>query len=156
MVQRFYPAVLERGRHETYGVWFPDFPGAIAAARSQEEAMAKAQDALALAVEAMAERGEPLPAPCPLEAIDIPPGCDLVSLFAVSVEPPDPSERINVYLPKSLITRVAAVIPGLSSGANMDGSPCVCARYSRWLRALRPGCSAPASSSDPTWPRGFR
>jgi hypothetical protein len=29
------------------------------------------------------------------------------------------------------------------------------ASHSRWLRALRLGCSAPASSSDPTWPRGF-
>lgn len=133
MRQRFYPAVLERGRHETYGVWFPDFPGAIAAARSQEEAMAKAQDALALAVEAMAERGEPLPAPCPLESIEIPPGCDLVSLFAVSVEPPDPSERINVYLPKSLITRVdrqaadfgmsRSSFVGLALSAALSGGP---------------------------------
>ena len=29
--------------------------------------------------------------------------------------------------------------------------PCECASHSRWLRALRLGCSAAASSSEPTW-----
>ena len=105
MVQRFYPAVLERGAHDTFGVWFPDFPGCIAAARTQEDAMGKAQEALAIAVERMAEREEALPAPSPFEAIEIPAGCDLVTYFAVGVEPPDPSERVNVYLPKGLIAR---------------------------------------------------
>jgi predicted RNase H-like HicB family nuclease len=105
MAQRFYPAVLERGAHDTYGVWFPDFPGCIAAARSQEDAMGKAQEALAIAVERLAEREEALPAPSPFEAIEIPPGCDFVTYFAVGVEPPDPSERVNVYLPKGLIAR---------------------------------------------------
>ena len=32
-------------------------------------------------------------------------GCDFVAFFAVGVEPPDPSERVNIYLPKSLIAR---------------------------------------------------
>ncbi len=105
MAQRFYPAVLERGPHETYAVWFPDFPGCVAAARSQEEAMAKAQDTLALAVEAMVEGEAALPPPSRFDAIDIPKGCDVVTMMAVSVEPPDPSERVNVYLPKSLIAR---------------------------------------------------
>ena len=105
MAQRFYPAVLERGERGTFGVWLPDFPGCAAAAVSQEDAMAKAQDALALFVEGMAERDEPLPAPSPFEAIEIPRGCEVISFFAVGVEPPDPSERVNVYLPKSLIGR---------------------------------------------------
>ncbi len=105
MPQRFYPAVLERGPHDTYGVWFPDFPGCVAAARSQEEAMIKAQDILALAVEAMVEREAALPSPSRFDDVDIPKGCDFVTMVAVSVEPPDPSERVNVYLPKSVIAR---------------------------------------------------
>ena len=32
-----------------------------------------------------------------------PKGCDFLAYFIVGVEPPDPSERVNVYLPKSLI-----------------------------------------------------
>ena len=106
MPQRFYPAVLERGAHDTFGVWFPDFPGCVAAARSQEEAMAKAQEALAYGVDALAEHSQPLPEPTPFDAIAIPKGCKFVTYFAVGVEPPDPSERVNVYLPRSLIARV--------------------------------------------------
>ena len=36
----------------------------------------------------------------------LPKGCDLVAYFIVGVDPPDPSERVNVYLPKSLIGQV--------------------------------------------------
>lgn len=35
----------------------------------------------------------------------MPKDCDLVAFFAVGVEPPDPSERVNIYLSKSLIAR---------------------------------------------------
>ena len=40
-----------------------DFPGAITAARSLDEALARAGEALALHVEGMAEDGEPIPSP---------------------------------------------------------------------------------------------
>ena len=106
MAQRFYPAVLERGEGRVYGVWFPDFPGVVTGARSQEEAMAKAEDALAQGVEDLAFEGETLPEPTALDEIALPEGCDFVAFFAVGVEPPDQSERVNVYLPKSLIARV--------------------------------------------------
>jgi len=36
----------------------------------------------------------------------LPKGCDLLAYFVVGVDPPDPSERVNVYLPKSLIGRI--------------------------------------------------
>jgi hypothetical protein len=36
----------------------------------------------------------------------LPKGSDVVAYFIVGVDPPDPSERVNVYLPKSLITRI--------------------------------------------------
>jgi len=47
-----------------------------------------------------------LPEATPIERIVLPKGCDLVAYFIVGVDPPDPSERVNVYLPKSLIARV--------------------------------------------------
>jgi predicted RNase H-like HicB family nuclease len=104
-MQRFYPAVLERGAKQVFGVWFPDFPRCIAAGTSQEQAMARAQDALAQAVESLAEQDRLLPEPTPFEKIAIPKDCDFVTYFAVGVEPPDPSERVNIYLAKSLILR---------------------------------------------------
>ena len=36
----------------------------------------------------------------------LPKGCDFVAYFIVGVDPPDPSERVNVYLPKSLIREI--------------------------------------------------
>ena len=54
----------------------------------------------------MAEQGRPLPEPTPIEQIALPKGADVVAYFIVGVDPPDPSERVNVYLPKSLITRI--------------------------------------------------
>ena len=38
MKKRLYPAVLERGPKATFGAWFPDFPGCVAAGKSQEQA----------------------------------------------------------------------------------------------------------------------
>lgn len=106
MSKRFYPAVLERGAKETFAAWFPDFPGCVAGGKSQDATMEKAERALSQAVDAVAEQGRPLPEPTPIERVVLPKGCDLVAYFMVGVVPPDPSERVNVYLPKSLITRV--------------------------------------------------
>jgi predicted RNase H-like HicB family nuclease len=106
MTKRFYPAVLERGPKAIFAAWFPDFPGCVAGGKSQEEALGKAEDVLAQAVDALAEQGRSLPEPTPIERIALPRGCDPVAYFMVGVAPPDPSERVNVYLPKSLIARV--------------------------------------------------
>jgi predicted RNase H-like HicB family nuclease len=106
MKKRLYPAVLERGPKGAFGAWFPDFPGCIAGGRSQEEAIERAENKLAQAIDMLAEHDRPLPQPTPIEAIVLPKGCDFVAYFIVGVDPPDPSERVNVYLPKSLIRQV--------------------------------------------------
>lgn len=67
--------------------------------------MARAQHALAQAVQSLAEQERPLPAPTAFEKIAIPEDCEFVTFFALGAEPPDPSERVNIYLPKSLIGR---------------------------------------------------
>src|SRR5882757_6618597 len=106
MTRQLYPVVLERGPKGTFGAWFPDFPGCVAGGKSQEEAIAKAENALAQVVDTLAEGGKPLPRPTPIEQIVLPKGCNFLAYFIVGVDPPDPSERVNVYLPKSLIVRV--------------------------------------------------
>jgi predicted RNase H-like HicB family nuclease len=108
MRQLFYPAVLERGEGEAYAIWFPDFPGVVAGGASQEDAMAKAEGLLAAAAEDLALAGKTMPAASDWDDFDLPEDCDLVVKFAVKVTPPDLSERVNVYLPKSLIERVDA------------------------------------------------
>jgi len=106
MVQRFYPAVMERGDGDVVAVWFPDFPGCVAAAAGQQDAVAKAQDALAAAVQAAAERDEILPQPTAFEDVETPEGDDFIALVALPVTLPNPSERVNVYLPRALIERM--------------------------------------------------
>jgi predicted RNase H-like HicB family nuclease len=113
-VKRFYPAVLERAGKGTFAVWFPDFPECVAAGRTQEEAIAKAEKAIGAAVEVWSERERALPAASAIETIAQPKG--FVAFIMVGVEPPDPSERVNIYLPKSLLTRAdrAAAELGMS------------------------------------------
>jgi predicted RNase H-like HicB family nuclease len=105
MVKRFYPAVLERGAKDTFGAWFPDFPDCVAAGRSQDEVIRKAELMLATAVDVLAELDQALPEPTAIESIVLPKGSRFLAFFVVGVEPPDPSERVNIYLPKSLIAR---------------------------------------------------
>ncbi len=114
MTQRFYPAVMERGGPggdmdsggDIIALWFPDFPGCVAAASDQQAAVAKAQEALAAAVQAMAERDHPLPVPTLFEDVEVPEDADFIALVAVAVTLPNPSERVNIYLPKALIERM--------------------------------------------------
>src|SRR4030088_1432289 len=106
MKKQLYPAVLERGPKGAFGAWFPDFPGCVAGGRSHEQTIERAENALAQAVDRMFEHGRPLPAPTPIARIVLPKGCDFLAYFIVGVDPPDPSERVNVYLPKSLIGQV--------------------------------------------------
>jgi predicted RNase H-like HicB family nuclease len=106
MKRRLYPAVLERGPKATFGAWFVDFPGCVAGGKSQEETIERAESALARAVDALVEHDQGLPQPTPIDRIELPKGCEFVAYFIVGVDPPDPSERVNVYLPKSLIGRV--------------------------------------------------
>ena len=108
MAKRYYPAVLERGEGGAFGVWFPDFPRVVAAERTQEAAMASAEHALAEGVEDLALEGRAMPEPTPFDRIPLPKGCDLVAIVAVGVEPSDQSERVNIYLPKSLLARADA------------------------------------------------
>jgi predicted RNase H-like HicB family nuclease len=121
--------VLERGDHGAVGVWFPDFPGAVTAARTQEEAMARAADTLEEAMRGCAERDARLPEPTPLQAIEIPPGSDVIGIVAVGASPPDPSERVNVYLPKSLIER----IDRMAADLGMNRSSFFGMAVSQWL-----------------------
>jgi predicted RNase H-like HicB family nuclease len=105
MAKRFYPAVLERDPSAVFGVWFPDFPGAVAGGRTQEEAVARAQLALEVAMQERAERDLPLPEPTGFDAIRPPGEAEVVGILALGATPPDPSERVNIYLPRSVIER---------------------------------------------------
>jgi predicted RNase H-like HicB family nuclease len=152
MKRRLYPAVLERGRKGTFGAWFPDFPGCVAAGKSQEEAIEKAENALAQAVDALVEQDRALPPPTPIERIVLPKGCDLLAYFIVGVDPPDPSERVNVYLPKSLIGQVdrRAAELGMSRSSFFGLAASTALTYFPFPAVVRPGLAEPRSKVHKT------
>lgn len=107
MAKRTYAAMMEPAPEGGFGVSFPDLPGCVSFGDTLEDAVAQAHEALSLHLEGMAEDGEPLPAAGNMAdqmlAPDVPPN---VVWAAVTVEAPDKGERVNVYLPNSLLERI--------------------------------------------------
>ncbi len=147
MKKQLYPAVLERGPKGAFGAWFPDFPGCVAGGRSHEQTIERAENALAQAVDRMFEHGRPLPAPTSIARIVLPKGCDFLAYFIVGVDPPDPSERVNVYLPKSLIGQVdkRAAELGMSRSSFFGLAASTALTYFPVNAMLRPGLAEPRS-----------
>jgi predicted RNase H-like HicB family nuclease len=103
MAPRLYPAVLEKADKKTFAAWLPDFPDCVAAGTTQEQALEKLEERLVQVAQSLAERDLELPEPTPIGAIQK--LKDFVAFVMVKVAPPNPSERVNVYLPKNLITK---------------------------------------------------
>lgn len=90
-----------------YGISFPDFPGAVSAGASVEEAMRRGAETLRFHIEGMIEDKEPLPIRRDLDAL----GKDKTFrtdakdgvVVAVLVELPGKSTRVNVMLDESLL-----------------------------------------------------
>ena len=66
---RKYIGVVHKDAKSDYGVSFPDFPGAVAAAPTLEEAVEMAAEALLLHVEGMIAEGEAIPEPSTREQV---------------------------------------------------------------------------------------
>src|SRR6202012_5409367 len=72
----------------------------------QEEAMQRAAEALETAMETAIEGSGVLPEPTAVADIRLPDEGDFIAFLAGGATPPNPSERVNIYLPKNLIERV--------------------------------------------------
>ena len=110
MTRRTYPAIVEAAT-DGYGVGFPDLPGCVSHGLDYETALRSAEEALSLHLEGMTEDGDVFPEPLRLSDIahDYPIRADYgpnAAWALVTVEAPDAAERVNVYLPKSLLERV--------------------------------------------------
>ncbi len=64
-----YVALIHKEPDSDYGVSFPDFPGAITAGTTLDEARAMAEEALTLHIQGMAKDGDPIPEPSTPEAV---------------------------------------------------------------------------------------
>ncbi|MBM3555454.1 MAG: HicB family protein [Alphaproteobacteria bacterium] len=109
MTVRYYPAIFEDGKGKGISVFFPDLPGCVSAGDDLTEAVAMAEEALALYVQYAIERGKKLPEPSPLEYAATFSGSKVVARQLVRVEMPGKSVRLSITMDEGLLRRVDRV-----------------------------------------------
>ena len=67
-----YTIIIERGPNN-FSAYAPDFPGCVAAANTEEETIKLMQEALAMHIEDMRQRGEPIPEPSSVREVEVAP-----------------------------------------------------------------------------------
>jgi predicted RNase H-like HicB family nuclease len=137
-----YSAVFEPAR-DGFSVYFPDLDGCTSFGEDMESALRNAEDALSLHLEGMAEDGADFVHPT--AAWDVvqelgrekQPGVVQI----VSAEAPDNSERVNVYLSRSLLERIDRYV----AEANINRSSFFGLAASRFLAEEKQGAGKRAA-----------
>jgi predicted RNase H-like HicB family nuclease len=161
---RHYIAVVHKDADTDYGVSFPDFPGAVTAARSVDDAVEMAEEALALHVEGMLEDGEAIPQPSGFDHIRANPDYRNGLPVLVPLRTDALAMRINVTLPAAVLRRIDDHVEeeGLTrSGFLADAAQHELARALRSLRhdlgqgrvAARAGLRASKKASKVSMPK---
>jgi predicted RNase H-like HicB family nuclease len=116
-----YIAYLHKDKHSDYGVSFPDFPGAVTAGRTLQEAKKLAVEALALHIHGMIEDGEPIPEPSTLDDLQNDPALKNAVAFLVSAQPSDKTVRFNVTAREAQLIEITkrAMEAGLNRSSYM-------------------------------------
>ena len=65
-----YTIIIERGP-ENFSAYAPDFPGCVAAGDTEEETITLMEEALALHIEDLRDRGEPIPEPSATREVEV-------------------------------------------------------------------------------------
>jgi len=102
-----YPAVLEFADDGVIGVSFPDLPGVVTSAYSQEEALELAREAMIFHLEGMLEDGEVFPAATNFLDVKSAHKNEIVTL--IDGPRPDKQERFNVSATASELMRIDAL-----------------------------------------------
>jgi len=107
-----YIAVVERGKYG-FGVFFPDVPGCVSAGRTEQEALANAEEALSGHLAEMLLGGESLPE----RSDNIPPDpeIDEYCRALVRVELPGKAVRLNITMDEGLVAAIDRVASNRSS-----------------------------------------
>ncbi len=107
-----YPIAIEPGTNRTaFGVVVPDLPGCYSAGDTLDEAIANAEEAIAVWIDATLDSGKPIP---PASALDRLRNEGLYEGWIFAVVDVDPSvmddhiERINITLPRRVLQRLDA------------------------------------------------
>jgi predicted RNase H-like HicB family nuclease len=99
--------LIHKDADSDFGVSFPDFPGAITAGKTLDEARTMAEEALTLHVEGLTEDREVLPEPSTLEEVMSNPDNRSGVAILVSVKTEQPRAiRVNVTLPEDVLEQI--------------------------------------------------
>ncbi len=106
-----YPVVIEPGTASTaHGVVVPDLPGCFSAGDSLEDALVKAEEAIAAWIDAALDAGQDIPPPTPIDALRARHKAWRQWIWAlVNVDPAvmdDTVERVNISLPRRVLRRL--------------------------------------------------
>lgn len=102
-----YIGLIHKDADSDFGVSFPDFPGAITAGKTLDDAHAMAEEALALHVEGLTEDGDVLPEPSTLEEVMSDPENRSGVAILVSVKTEQSKAvRVNVTLPEDVLEQI--------------------------------------------------
>jgi len=103
---RHYIGIVQRDKHSDYGVSFPDFPGAVTAASSLDQAVEMATEALALHVEGMQAAGEEIPSPSGFDRVRADPEFRDGFAILVPLKSDTLAQRLQVTLPTPIVRRI--------------------------------------------------
>ena len=113
-----YPVVVYKDPKSDYGTEVPDFPGCYSAGSTLSEALEETREAIDTHLEGMAKDGEVAPEPSDLSTIHASGDyADVLAFAAVEIEMNKVStetERVNITLPKWLISSIDASEPNRS------------------------------------------
>jgi predicted RNase H-like HicB family nuclease len=114
-----YPIAIEPGGKNTaFGVVVPDLPGCFSAGDTLDEAMAGAEEAIALWIDATLDAGEAIPTPSSLDAVRLNPEFADWVFAVVAIDPAlldDTIERVNITLPRRVLKRLDALAEAAGS-----------------------------------------
>lgn len=96
-----FPAILERGDKDNFGVYFPDLPGCVTVEDTAEDAIQSAKDALSLHIYGMEADGDEIPKPS--NVFDLKPGKNETTII-VEVYMPAFREKIRGRSVKKTLT----------------------------------------------------
>jgi predicted RNase H-like HicB family nuclease len=118
-----YPVAIEIGDENTaFGVVFPDLPGCFSAGDTLDEALTNAEEAAALWIDTVLDKGGFVPPPSSLDAVRESGEFDGWTFGVVTIDPAlldDTSERVNITLPKRVLKRLDALAS--AAGATRSG-----------------------------------
>ncbi|BDA85646.1 HicB family protein [Aureimonas sp. SA4125] len=102
---------LVHGEPGTYGISFPDFPGASSLGETMAEVMERGREALASHIEAMVEETRSMPVLRTLDVLQADPAFaedfgDAAAVALVDVDLPGRSVRLNISMDETLVDRI--------------------------------------------------